>query len=116
MENALFKIFSPPFFLTEFEKRRLLKLAPLFDIQVEALEESQLRVYGGPNKARTRYEDLPADLAYCRLVMELASKSARWIYFHSKEHCKDTLLNVSDARLTRIAELYRAWKDKGFPE
>ena len=49
---------------------------------------------------------LPQETAHKRLLAEVCSSSADWIYFHCGESCRDSLLNNSDARLLRVARLF----------
>ncbi len=49
---------------------------------------------------------LPQETAHKRLLAEVCSRAADWIYFHCDESCRDSLLNNSDARLVRVARLF----------
>ena len=91
--------------LTSEDKTRLQNLAPLFDIHFRKLDEQTcvLRTTAG---ARALEVELPASLAYRRLLSELCEKTVPWIHFHFEESCRDSLLGRSDANLARVAVLY----------
>lgn len=91
--------------LTAEDKIRLQNLAPLFDIHFRRLDEQTyvLRTTAG---ARALEVELPASLAYRRLLSELCEKTVPWIHFHLEESCRDSLLGRSDGNLARVAVLY----------
>lgn len=87
------------------DKARLHEIAHLFGIEFLQIgdDEYLLRNVDG------RHFDevlLPRLVAHKRLLTEICSRCAPWVYFHFGESCQDSLLNHSDARLWRIAELY----------
>lgn len=93
------------FSLTKAEKDRLQHLAPIFGLNF--MEDSDdLFVIRDLRTGNHIARMLPSEVAYRRLLTEICSRSAKWIYFHFEESCRDTLLQQSDARLGRIAELY----------
>ncbi len=91
--------------LTTAERVRLQHLAPTFGLNFiqDAGDLFEIRdLKTGKHIASM----LPSEVAYRRLLSEICSRSAKWIYFRIEESCRDTLLQSSDARLERIAELY----------
>jgi len=97
-ENSLFH-------LTDDDKTRLQNLAPLFDIHFRKNGERTcvLKIIAGAGALEL---ELPASLAYRRLLSEICGKTVHWIHFHLGESCRDSLLGRSDASLARVAELY----------
>ena len=93
------------FFLTPAENARLLNIAPLFGLRFTQLGGDLFAI-----RDLSTGEDvislLPSDTAHWRLLSEICSRSAKWLHFHFGQNCRDTLLQNSDARLGRIAELY----------
>lgn len=90
---------------TSEEVERLYRLAPLFDVTaVRSNDKVHLSVKDGPVQ---RTVELPACHAHVRVLSELCEKTIRWVYFHEGEHCARSLLSLPDARLHRLAELYR---------
>lgn len=102
-ENKLFT-------LTSEDKIRLQNLAPLFDIDFRKIDEQTcaLRTTAGANALEV---ELPASIAYRRLLSEICEKTVPWIPFHLKESCRDSLLGRSDANLARVAVLYARGRD-----
>ena len=91
--------------LTAEDKTRLQNLAPLFDIHFRKLDE-QTCVLRTTAEADAVDVELPASLAYRRLLSEICEKTVPWIHFHFEESCRDSLLGKSDANLARVAVLY----------
>jgi len=93
------------------DKDRLQKIAPEFGIELHQVndDEYELRHVDDPYGERVV---VPASVAHKRLLLEVCSCAAPWVYFHLRESCRDSLLNITDARLERIAELYRQQKAK----
>lgn len=94
-----------PLSLTSEDKARLHDISHLFEIEFRQIgsDEYLLRHVDG------RQSDvvlLSGSVGHKRLLTEICSKCAPWVYFHLNESCQDSLLNHSDARLRRIAELY----------
>ena len=54
---------------------------------------------------------LSAEIAHARLLVEICSRAVHWIHFHFGKSCKDSLLELSNARILRIAELYSLHRD-----
>ena len=93
--------------LTAEDKTRLQNLAPLFDIHFRKLDAQTcvLQTTSAAGAGASEVE-LPASLAYRRLLSELCEKTVPWIHFHFEESCRDSLLGRSDANLARVAVLY----------
>jgi hypothetical protein len=96
--------------LTDCDKQRLERLAPLFEIQFVRIGASayELRKTEDVEPAR-----LDIQIAHTRLLLELCSRCAPWLYFHFGESCKYTLLGRSDSDLLRVAELYARKRYEG---
>jgi hypothetical protein len=94
-----------PLSLNSEDKARLHEIAHRFGIEFRKFgdDEYLLRSVDGRN-----FDEflLPSSIAHKRLLTEICSRCAPWVYFHFGESCQDSLLNHSDARLWRIAELY----------
>ncbi len=91
-------------FLSSEDRTRLAKIARWFDLG--------LRSTGGAEYELISFEPqwsvvLPVDSAFVRLLMEICTRCAPWVYFHLEESCRDSLLNHTDARIRRFAELYQ---------
>jgi hypothetical protein len=102
----------PPFILpelrlTEEEKQRLLRLAPLFEIHV--VLAPPWMTLSGPLLADGPVV-LPMDVGIARLLAELCSVTTRWIAYGPKRYCERYLLAVTDERFARLSELYFQWK------
>lgn len=98
--------------LSPSDVERLYRIAPWFDVHAQALDGGfvQIRVDEGP---LSRVATVTAKQAVWRVLTEVCEKTLRWVYFHEGEHCAQSLLRHTDARLQRIAELYRQ-KGAGF--
>ena len=95
------------FNLTSADEIQLQKLAPLFGIdfrRVDGQTYSLHEIDGEGGRAAPTM--LPVAVAHRRLLAEISVKTAKWVFFNHDESCRDTLLGLSDARLTRVAELY----------
>jgi hypothetical protein len=104
------------FTLSDSDKRRLLYLAPLFGIQAIQLPGNRVRIcMEGAGSIGVPLE-LPEATAYYRLLLEVSSRAARWLFFHHGEHCGKTLLSLTDAKIERVAVLYRTWRSLGATE
>jgi hypothetical protein len=99
--------------LSDCDKQRLERLAPIFDIQFARIGASdyELRKTEDVEPAR-----LDVQIAHARLLLELCSRCAPWLYFHFGESCKYTLLGRSDSDLFRVAELYARKRDESANE
>ena len=99
------------FTLSSDNRARLERFAPLFDIDfVQTLEGSyrlKLRVGEGSYVVK-----LSNEVAHLRLLTEICSRALNWIHFHFSESCRDSLLNLSNARIMRVAELYELSRGK----
>lgn len=93
--------------LTEKEKQRLLRLAPLFEIHVELappwMTLSGPLLCNGP-------VTLPTDVGTARLLAELCSVTTRWIAYGPKRYCERYLLAVPDDKFEQLSQLYFRWK------
>lgn len=92
--------------LSESDKVRLEKIAPLFDIQFNRTDDGSYSL-SVDEQSPVR---LPTKFAHLRLLTELCSKTVSWIYFHQEESCADSFLNQTDERLKRLSVLYRKKK------
>jgi hypothetical protein len=99
------------FFLSDADKLRLERFAPLFDIEIKRLDED---IYGLKSVSSFAPLDttLYADVVHTRLLVEICSRAVNWIFFHFGKSCKESLLELSDARIQRVAELYALERDK----
>lgn len=93
------------FSLTKAEKDRLQHLAPIFFLNFMQ-DKDDLFAIRDLDTGKYIASMLSPEFAFRRLLSEICSRSAKWIYFNFEERCRDTLLQCSDARLERIAELY----------
>ena len=50
---------------------------------------------------------LPRAVAHLRLFTEICSRAENWVHFYLGKSAKDSLFELSDARLARISDLYR---------
>ena len=100
--------------LSPVDEARLQKLAPLFEIDFHQVNEEAyaLSAHGGADGSVV---SLPAAIAYRRLLVEICSRSVKWVHFHLGVSCRDSLLGQSDARLERIAALYVLDRDTSGP-
>ena len=98
------------FSLTAFDKQRLEWLAPKFDLELlhDDAKFCTLRQYVGAASIDTPLESA---IAHRRLLAEICERAIPWVHFHFSQSCRDSLLNLSDARLSRIAELYARDRD-----
>lgn len=95
-----------PLELTPLDCGRLEKHAKAFCIQFSQVDPEvyELRALDSPNEQAVV---LPRAVAHQRLFTEVCSRAANWVHFHIGKSAKESLFELSDARLTRIAELYR---------
>ena len=98
-------IIRPHQILTSADKIRLWAIAPSFGIEFRKLNEDAYFLRSLEVDANLDVT-LPSSTAHIRLLTEISSRAAPWIYFRLDESCRDSLLNNSDARLMRVADLY----------
>jgi len=98
------------FSLNASDNERLIRLAPLYDLTL-VHNDPAVCVIQGLRGAGAGEQPLAAHIAYRRLLVEICAKAAPWVHFHLAESCRDSLLNLSDARLSRVAELYARDRD-----
>ena len=96
--------------LSDRDKQRLEQFAPLFDIQFRREVDGHYLLVVRDNDS-VRENQLSAGAAYIRLLAELCEKTLRWVYFHPGAQCNDSLLSLTDAKLERVAELYRRYQE-----
>lgn len=102
--------------LTSLDKARLEMFAPLFDIEFIPKDDNtvQLRLRS-PSDGSVSEHVVSADRAHVRLLAELCSRTVRWVYYHPGESVLCSFLGQTDAKITRISELYARWKSEGAP-
>jgi hypothetical protein len=100
--------------LTANDKERLERLAVLFDIQFSRQSFGTYKITVLKRTGDYSVE-LSQEIAHFRLLSEICSCCVNWVYFHVGESCKDSLLNLTDAKLERIAELFALARDSGKP-
>ena len=85
---------------------RLEALSPSFAIEFLRTKNANfsLRHMDDPNHPALK---LSERIAHQRLLTEICSKAAPWIYFHLGEHCATSLLKFNDTQLLRVAQLFR---------
>lgn len=87
------------------DRARLEIFAPWFDLDFRQISDDtyriELRGEGDGNSVTLTFAD-----AHRRLLMEVCSRAAPWVYFNFQESARDSLLNLSDARIERLATLY----------
>ena len=101
--------------LTAAELSRLTKASALFDIDFHE-QESGNYLFKILDETGERVFEVSPGLAESRLIAELCSKTIRWVYYRPSEHCLVTLLDLTDKKINRIAQLYQKWKSNGFSE
>lgn len=90
--------------LTADERRRLVWMAPLFDVTVRVVDDRM--ILSGPTISGDSLH-LPVDIGYARLLAEIASATIFWIPYGPRRPPENYLLSLSDERIRRIAELRR---------
>lgn len=102
--------------LTHTDKARLEMVAPLFDIEFLPQEDGtvMLRLRSPVDDSLTEHH-VSAERAHVRLLAELCSRTVRWVYYHPGESVLCSFLGQTDAKITRIGELYARWKSEGAP-
>lgn len=102
------------FFLSSSDKVRLQELAPFFDIEFLQVDEETFSfcTFEGVGGCEL---SLPAAVAHRRLLAEICARAVKWVHFHLGASCRDSLLGQSEARLTRVTELYARDRDASLP-
>lgn len=103
------KQLKPPT-LSEGDKLRLEKMAPAFDIEVSEMVDGRYRLHSC-NEHAPLDVTLSAEVVHIRLLAEICSRAVHWVHFHFDKSCKDSLLELSNARIARVAELYALHRD-----
>lgn len=95
------------FSLTSEDNARLRKFAPIFGFEFRQIDDKtySLQSIDGGSACDVL---LSSESAHVRLLNEIGSRAAKWVYFRVGTSCRDSLLGQSDARLMRVAELYVA--------
>lgn len=92
--------------LSDNDRLRLRALAPAFGYSLTSTNDGQLVIR---DEITNDVFVLPESKAWLRLLSELCGRSAPWLCFRIGTSCRDTFLGISDAKLLRVAELYRGW-------
>lgn len=92
--------------LSDDDTARLEALSPSFAIEFlrTGTARFSLRHTDDPNHPAS---ELSERIAHQRLLSEICSKAAPWVYFHLGEHCATSLLKLNETQLLRVAELFR---------
>ena len=96
--------------LTEGERRRLERMAPAFDIEISQVADGHYQLRSC-NEHAPLDATLRAEIVHVRLLAEICSRAVHWVHFHFDKSCKDSLLELSNAKIHRIAELYSLHRD-----
>ena len=97
--------------LTPNDAAHLERIAPMFDIQFHEAGDGTylLNALDGSGGHEVI---LPAKVAHLRLLAEICARAAKWVHFQVGVSCYDSLLrDQSEARLSRVAELYGRDRD-----
>jgi hypothetical protein len=97
--------------LTADDRLRLEKMAPAFDIEISQLADGIYRLHSA-NAQIPLDAALRAEFVHTRVLAEICSRAVHWVHFHFDKSCKDSLLELSDARIERIAALYSLHQDE----
>ena len=97
--------------LSDDDKSRLRELALKVDIDFQSRDDLTfvLRYVGSSDYVAILYS---SDIAHRRLFAEVGSRLAPWVFFNFSVSSRDSLLGLTDARLSRIAALYAFERDK----
>ena len=102
------KISTP---LTPDDAARLEKIAPMFDIQFRQVDGETYRLNALDGNGGSEVL-LASATAHRRLLAEICARAAPWVHFQLGMSCRDSLLrDQSEARLSRVAELYGRDRD-----
>jgi hypothetical protein len=96
--------------LTESERLRLERIALAFDIEISKVADGHYQLRSC-NEHAPLDATLRAEIVHIRLLAEICSRAVHWIHFHFGKSCKDSLLELSNAKINRIAELYALHRD-----
>jgi hypothetical protein len=96
--------------LSDAEKLRLARIAPAFDIEISEVADGRYRLHSC-NEHAPLDVTLSSEVVHIRLLAEICSHAVHWVHFHFDKSCKDSLLELSNARIARIAELYALHRD-----
>ena len=94
------------------DRARLEQFPPLFGIDF-------VRTPDGSYRIESRVEEdglvvtLSTEVAHRRLLAKICARASRWIHFHFGESCRDSLLDLSDAKVRRVAQLYALSRGTG---
>ena len=98
--------------LTSTDYARLEAIALSFGVEFQQVDEAAYRLCSA-DAGRVCDVLLSAEVAHIRLLAEICSRASKWVYFNFAVSPRDSLLRQSDARLLRVASLYRADQDAG---
>ena len=98
--------------LTSADCARLEAIALSFGVEFQQIDEATYRLRSD-DAGRACEVLLSAQVAHIRLLAEICSRASKWVYFNFEVSPRDSLLRQSDARLLRVASLYRADQDAG---
>ena len=101
-----------PLSLTSADCARLEEVAPNFGVEFQQVDEATYRLRSA-DAGRACDVMLGAEVAHFRLLAEICSRASKWVYFNFEVSPRDSLLRQTDARLMRVASLYRADQDAG---
>ena len=98
--------------LTSTDCARLEEIALNFGVEFHQIDEATYRLRSD-DAGRACDVLLSAEVAHIRLLAEICSRASKWVYFNFEVSPRDSLLRQTDARLMRVASLYRADQDAG---
>jgi hypothetical protein len=98
--------------LTSADCARLEAIALSFGVVFQQVDEATYRLRSD-DAGRACDVLLSAEVAHFRLLAEICSRASKWVYFNFEVSPRDSLLRQTDARLMRVASLYRADQDAG---
>ena len=94
-----------PIVLSDLEKGRLERHAPLFGLELQRRGPEQYVLSRREDDTVKEVELSPRD-AHLRLLSELCERTLPWIYYHPGMSCSASFLQHSDQKIRRIGELY----------
>ena len=103
---------KPRLSLTSADCVRLEAIALSFGVEFQQIDEATYRLRSS-DAGRACDVLLSAQVDHFRLLAEICSRASKWVYFNFEVSPRDSLLRQSDARLLRVASLYRADQDAG---
>jgi len=98
--------------LTSTDCVRLEAIALSFGVEFQQVDEATYRLRSADD-GRVCDVLLSVEVAHIRLLAEICSRASKWVYFNFEVSPRDSLLRQTDARLMRVASLYRADQDAG---